>query len=79
MPIMLLGFLNSFSSALNYYYFVSTCMTFLITWITSKLINEEKVHRMVAEARKKPVVKSKWQQRMEDMAKKQQEMQRKRK
>jgi YidC/Oxa1 family membrane protein insertase len=77
MPIMLLGFLNSFSSALNYYYFVSTCMTFLITWVTSKLINEEKVHRMVAEARKKPVVKSKWQQRMEDMAKKQQEMQRK--
>jgi len=77
MPIMLLFFLNSFSSALNYYYFVSTCMTFLITWITSKLINEEKVHRMVAEARKKPVVKSKWQQRLEDMAKKQQEMQRK--
>jgi len=76
MPIMLLGFLNSFSSALNYYYFVSTCMTFLITWVTSKLINQEKVHRMVAEARKKPVVKSKWQQRLEDMAKKQQEMQR---
>jgi YidC/Oxa1 family membrane protein insertase len=79
MPIMLLGFLNSFSSALNYYYFVSTCMTFLITWITGKLINEEKVHRMVAEARKKPVVKSKWQQRLEDMAKKQQDMQRQQK
>jgi YidC/Oxa1 family membrane protein insertase len=79
MPVMLLFFLNSFSSALNYYYFVSTVMTFLITWITSKLINEEKVHRMVAEARKKPVVKSKWSQRLEDMAKKQQEAQRKRK
>ncbi|MDR1951387.1 MAG: membrane protein insertase YidC, partial [Bacteroidales bacterium] len=77
MPVMLLMFLNSFSSALNYYYFISTVMTFLITWITSKLINEEKVHRMVAEARKKPVVKSKWQQRLEDMAKKQQNMQRK--
>ena len=79
MPIMLLGFLNSFSSALNYYYFVSTVMTFFITWVTSKMINEEKVHRMIAEARKKPVTKSKWQQRLEDMAKKQQEAQRKRK
>ena len=78
MPIMLLAFLNSFSSALNYYYFVSTCMTFLITWVTSKLINEEKVHRMVAEARKKPVTKSKWQQRLENAAKKQQELQRQR-
>jgi YidC/Oxa1 family membrane protein insertase len=79
MPIMLLGFLNSFSSALNYYYFVSTCMTFLITWVTSKMINEEKIHRMIAEHRKKPVTKSKWQQRLEDMAKKQQDMQRQRK
>jgi len=79
MPIMLLFFLNSFSSALNYYYFVSTVMTFLITWVTSKLINEEKVHRMVAEARKKPVVKSKWQQRLENMAKQQQEMQKRKK
>jgi YidC/Oxa1 family membrane protein insertase len=77
MPIMFLGFLNSFSSALNYYYFLSTCMTFLITWVAGKLINEEKVHRMIAEHRKKPVVKSKFQQRLEDMAKKQQEMQRK--
>ena len=79
MPIMLLMFLNSFSSALNYYYFVSTCMTFLITWVTGKFINEEKVHRMVAEARKKPVTKSKWQQRLEEAAKRQQELQRKRK
>ncbi|MCL2416944.1 MAG: membrane protein insertase YidC [Bacteroidales bacterium] len=39
MPIMLLMFLNSFSSALNYYYFVSTCMTFLITWVTGRFIN----------------------------------------
>ncbi len=76
MPIMFLGFLNSFSAALNYYYFLSTCMTFLITWITGKFINEEKIHRMIAEARKKPVAKSKFQQRLEEMAKKQQEMQR---
>jgi YidC/Oxa1 family membrane protein insertase len=76
MPVMLLMFLNSFSSALNYYYFISTCMTFLITWITGKFINEEKVRQMVAEHRKKPVTKSKWQQRLETMAKKQQEIQR---
>ncbi len=78
MPIMFLGFLNSFSAALNYYYFLSTCMTFLITWITGKFINEEKIHRMIADARKKPVVKSKFQKRIEEMARKQQEMQRKR-
>lgn len=76
MPIMFLGFLNSFSAALNYYYFLSTCMTFLITWITGKFINEEKIHRMIADARKKPVTKSKFQQRVEAMAKKQQELQR---
>jgi len=79
MPIMLLLFLNSFSSALNYYYFVSTCMTFLITWVTSKFINEEKVRKMVADARKKPITKSKWQIRLEEAAKRQQELQRKRK
>ena len=79
MPIMFLGFLNSFSAALNYYYFLSTCMTFLITWITGRLINEEKIHRMIAEHRKKPVAKSKWQQRLEDMARKQQAMQQRKK
>jgi len=34
---------------------------------------------MVAEARKKPVTKSKWQQRLEEAAKRQQELQKKRK
>jgi len=69
MPIMFLGFLNSYSSALNYYYFLSTMLTFGQMYAIRMFVNEDKIHARIQENKKKPVVKSKFQQRIEDMAK----------
>ncbi len=69
MPVMFLGFLNSYSSALNYYYFLSTMFTFGQMYLIRQFVNEDKIHARIQENKKKPVVKSKFQQRLEDMAK----------
>lgn len=69
MPIMFLGFLNSYSSALNYYYFLSTMITFGQMFVIRRLVNEEKIHARIQENKKKPITKSKFQQRLEEMAK----------
>ncbi len=69
MPVMFLGFLNSYSSALNYYYFLSTMMTFGQMYLIRQFVNEDKIHAKIQENKKKPVTKSKFQQRLEDMAK----------
>lgn len=74
MPIMLLGFLNSYSAALNYYYFLSTIITFLQMFIIRKMINDDKVLAQIQENKKKPVKKSKFQMRLEEMARRQQEI-----
>lgn len=72
MPVMMLGFLNSYSSALNYYYCLSMLFTFLQMWIIRKFVNDEKVMARIQEFKKKPVIKSKFQQRLENMTKQQQ-------
>jgi len=69
MPVMFLGFLNSYSSGLNYYYFLSTMFTFGQMYLIRQFVNEDKIHAKIQENKKKPVVKSKFQQRIEDMAK----------
>ncbi len=74
MPVMLLLFLNSYSAALNYYYTLSSLLTFLQMFLIRKMINEEKVLARIQENKKKPVKKSKFQMRLEEMAKRQQEI-----
>ncbi len=73
MPIMFLGFLNSYSSALNYYYCISTLFTFLQMWIIRRFVDDAKVMAQIQENKKRPVKKSKFQERLEKMAKAQQE------
>jgi YidC/Oxa1 family membrane protein insertase len=79
MPVMFLGFFNSFSSGLTYYYLLVNLITFLQMWIFRMLIDEKKLRLKMQENMKKPVKKSKWQQRMEEIAKQQQQMARNRK
>ena len=69
MPIMLLFFLNSQSAALNYYYFISLCFTFLQMFIIQKTIDEKKILQRLEANSKKPMKKSKWQQRIEALEK----------
>lgn len=71
MPIMFLGFFNNYSAGLSYYYFLANVITFLQTFIFKGLINEDEIHRKVQERKKnaKPIKKSKFQERLEKMAK----------
>lgn len=74
MPIMFLGLLNSYPVALNYYYTISTLITFLQMFLIRRLIDDDKVRARIQENKKKPVKKSKFQLRLEEMARRQQEL-----
>jgi YidC/Oxa1 family membrane protein insertase len=69
MPIMMLFILNKYSSALNYYYCISMCFTFLQVWIIGKMISKQKILNRLKANQNKVVTKSKWQQRMENLEK----------
>lgn len=77
MPVMLLVWFNNYSAALCYYYFLSNIITLLQTIAIRRFVNEDKLHARMKENAKKPVKKSGLQQRMEAMAKQQQEMKKK--
>lgn len=69
MPVMLLGIFNSFAAALSYYYFLTNIITFGQMFLFRKLINEDKIHKKIQENKKKPVKKSNWQKKLEEMQK----------
>lgn len=72
MPVMFLFIFNSYSSGLSYYYFIATLITILQTWIIRKFVNDQKLLKQIEIAKTKPVKKSKFQQRLEEMQKEQQ-------
>lgn len=72
MPIMFLGFFNSFSAGLSYYYLLANLITFAQMYIIRRFVDENKLHAQIQENKKKPVKKSNFQKRLEDMAKQQQ-------
>jgi YidC/Oxa1 family membrane protein insertase len=69
MPVMFMVMLNNFSSGLTYYYFLANILTYLQNIISKRFIDEKKVLARLEENRKKPLKKSKWQQRLEEAAK----------
>lgn len=71
MPVMFLGFFNSFASGLSYYYFLANIFTFLQMFYFRWTIDEDKIHAQIQENKKKPVKKSGFQARLEAMAKQQ--------
>jgi len=75
-PIMLLGIFNRTAAALTFYYFLSNVISIALQWVLQTfVINHDKIHAQIQENKKKPVSKSKWQERLEDMQKRQQDMQ----
>lgn len=67
-PVILLGVFNKLPSALTWYYTVSNVITLLIQFVIQNyIINHEKIMAKLQENKKKPVVKSKWQERIEAM------------
>ena len=76
MPIMMFFICNNLSAALSYYYLLSNIITMGQTWYVRKfIVTEDKVRaEMVANANK-PKQKSKWQMRLEEAQRMQQQMQ----
>jgi len=69
MPIIFLGVMNSSSSGLSYYYFIANLITIGQQYAMRKLVDENAIIAKIQENKKKPVTKSKFQQRLEEMAK----------
>lgn len=69
MPIMFLGMFNNFASGLSYYYLLANLLTFAQMYLIRKTIDESKIHLQIQENKKKPVKVSKFQERLEAMAK----------
>ena len=76
MPIMMFFICNNLSSALSCYYLLSNIFTMVLTWFIRKfVVTEDRVRaEMVANANK-PKQKSKWQQRLEEAQRMQEQMQ----
>ncbi|HPA86754.1 MAG TPA: membrane protein insertase YidC [Bacteroidales bacterium] len=68
MPVMFMFILNNFSAGLTYYYFLANMLTFAQNIISKRFIDAEKVLATLEENKKKPMKKSKWQQRLEEAA-----------
>lgn len=66
MPIMMFFICNSLSAALSYYYLLSQLISIAQTWIIRKSINKEALLEKVRASEGKPVAKSKWQIRLEE-------------
>ena len=77
MPIMFIFIFNKYSSGLSYYYFCGNIMNIGIMWgIKKYLIDEDKIREKIESNKKKIKKKSRFQQRLEDVAKQQQKKRR---
>jgi YidC/Oxa1 family membrane protein insertase len=70
MPVMFMFVLNSFAAGLTYYYFLANMITIGQNEIFKRAINEDKILHQLNENKKKPVKKSKFQEKLEQAAKK---------
>ena len=76
MPIMMFFICNNLSAALSYYYLLSNIITMIMTWYIRKyVVTEDKVRAEMMLNANKPKQKSKWQQRLEEAQKMQEQMQ----
>lgn len=75
MPIMMFFICNSLSSGLSYYYLLSNLITMAETFVIQKFfVKPEDIRARLAASEGKPLPKSKWQQRLEEAQKMQQQM-----
>ncbi len=75
-PVILLGVFNRLPAALTWYYTVSNTITLILQIVIQKyIIDHDKIMAEINENRKKPVKKSKLQERMEAMQETQKKMQ----
>jgi YidC/Oxa1 family membrane protein insertase len=71
MPIMMLFWFNDYAAALSYYYFLTLLITIVQTYVIKRTINPEEVLERLKTAKvQKAPTKSRFQQRLEEAAKK---------
>jgi len=74
MPIMFLGFFNNYAAGLSYYYFLANMFTFTQQYFMKRMIDEDAILLQLEANKKKPTKpKSKFQKKLEDMQKKQEQ------
>lgn len=76
MPIMFLGLFNSYSAGLSYYYMLVNIITFLQMYLFRVFLDDEKLRKKIELAKQRPVKKSAFQKRLEELQKQQQQTQR---
>lgn len=74
MPVMLLVWFNNYSAGLCYYYLLANIITIGQTFAFRYIVDEKKLHARMMDNSKKPVKKSKWQMRLEEMQRQQDAM-----
>jgi YidC/Oxa1 family membrane protein insertase len=80
MPIMFLGFFNNYAAGLSYYYFLANMFTFTQQYFMKRFIDEDAILAQLEANKKKPAKpKSKFQKKLEDMQRKQEQQMKKRK
>lgn len=75
-PVMFMFFLNTSSSGLSWYYFVSNALNIVIILVIKYLIiDEKKIHAQIQENKAKPMKESKFQKKMRELMEQAQEAQ----
>jgi YidC/Oxa1 family membrane protein insertase len=75
-PVLLLGVFNKLPSALTWYYTISNFITLVLQFVIQKyIIDHDKIMLQITENRKKPVKKSKLQERIDAMQETQKKLQ----
>ncbi|MDR2816707.1 MAG: membrane protein insertase YidC [Proteiniphilum sp.] len=74
MSVFMFFFLNSYPAGLNYYYFLSTLITIVLTLIMKQAIDENKILSQLEANKKKPKKKSGFMARLEEAQKMQEKM-----
>jgi len=78
MSVFMFFFLNSYPAGLNYYYFLSTLYTIVITLLMKQFINEDKILLQLEQNKKKPKKKSGFMSRLAEAQKLQEKQARER-
>ncbi|MDR1666134.1 MAG: membrane protein insertase YidC [Bacteroidales bacterium] len=71
MPVMFMFFLNNYSAGLTYYYFIANVITITQNEIFKRGIDEKKLLQKLHANSAKPVKKSRFQQRLDELQKQQ--------
>jgi len=79
MPIMFLGFFNNYAAGLTYYYFLANMFTMTQQYFMTRFIDEDAILAQLERNKKNPKKKSKFQKKLEEMQRKQEQQIKKRK